>query len=194
MLRRRPACRPTRRSVWWRPRSDRCSPSAPVTSPAARGAARRRVAGGRRRGAARLRARARRGRHRRGPAGAVAGRARRRRDADPGSLEVVRYLSGLTGDEPVLWVLAGGDVPRAFEPISGPTTSSSCGSIRCRTRRSPPCSRRCSRRSHRRPAAGWRTWPRATPSSPRRSPSRCSTTASLVEGDDGRWAAVGDID
>ncbi|MEJ7844795.1 MAG: adenylate/guanylate cyclase domain-containing protein [Acidimicrobiales bacterium] len=36
-------------------------------------------------------------------------------DADPGSVEVVRYLARVTADEPVLWVLTGSRVPVAFD-------------------------------------------------------------------------------
>lgn len=36
-------------------------------------------------------------------------------DADPGSVEVVRYLARVTAAEPVLWVLTGSRVPVAFD-------------------------------------------------------------------------------
>jgi adenylate cyclase len=40
-------------------------------------------------------------------------------DADPGSVEVIRYLSRTTADEPVLWLLTGERVPAVFDPVLG---------------------------------------------------------------------------
>ena len=40
-------------------------------------------------------------------------------DADPGSLEVLRYLTRATSAEPVLWVLAAERVPEVFDPALG---------------------------------------------------------------------------
>ena len=40
-------------------------------------------------------------------------------DADPGSVEVVRFLSRATAEHRVLWVLTGHRVPLAFDPLVG---------------------------------------------------------------------------
>jgi class 3 adenylate cyclase len=40
-------------------------------------------------------------------------------EADPGSIEMIRYLSRSTGDERVLWLLTGNDVPPPFQPLVG---------------------------------------------------------------------------